>query len=219
MKTLIIQPRYLPSFEFINRLKKVDVVVFLDNTVIDHRDYENRTKVRCNDIDKWLTIPVTKKEKIQHVRITDQFIDEHRNKVKEYYGESSELFDFLVPMHNENYIQFMHEHYDRLFRYIGKKAYLLNRSEIVTGDITGKEEIKQILKEIDATEYYTGDNCLAYGLDQEFLNDIYVKLELFNFEERFNSYRQCFDLDARYSIVDTEMVKKQELKNKTIDEN
>ena len=211
MKALIVQPRYMPSFEFLTRMKNVDVVVFLDNTVLDHRDYENRTKVRCKEQDKWLTLPVTKKQKIKDTRITEEFHKDHENKIKEYYGSESELYRYLAGVHNESYLQYMHEHYDRLFKYIGKEAYLINRSEIVTGELTGKEEIKQILREIDATEYFTGDNCLKYGLNQEYLDDIFVKLELLNFDETRIRIEKEFDIDIRYSIIDTEMRKKQQL--------
>jgi len=209
MNVLITQPRYFPSFEMLDRIAMADIVVFLDNTMLDTRAFENRTLIRCDEKPKWLTMPVSKR-KIKDAVIKQEFVREHRQLIKEYYGEYSQIFEHCLVIEKEKYIDYMEEHYKKLFEYIGQDKILLKRSQILYDDSTGKEEIKLLLKELNATKYITGDNCLNYGLNQSFLDDIHVELELCNFEERCNDMRMKYDLDARYSIIDTEMMKQKE---------
>ena len=56
----ISQSRYIPWLGYMDRIAKVDLFVILDCVQLDHRCYEKRTKIKTNNGEQWLTIPVLK---------------------------------------------------------------------------------------------------------------------------------------------------------------
>lgn len=205
MKVMITQPRYLPSMEYIGRIGNVDRVVLLDQTILNDRDFENRTRVKCRETDKWLTIPVSKGEKIADTRITGEFKNDHKNKIFEYYGKKFDMYDKLCASDSTSYIEFMLMHYEAMAKYLGKKVEIMRRSDLIQGDLTGKEEIKAILEKCHATEYLTGSNCTKYGVTEEYLFDIGVKLKIVDFEKQRELFQSLHGIDVTYSFVDTIM--------------
>jgi hypothetical protein len=203
MKVMITQPRYLPSMEHLVRIGSVDRIVLLDQTEINTRDYENRAKLQCNGQDKWLTIPVTKGTKIAETVITGEFKADHKNKIKEYYGKDFEFYDQLCEYEGTSYAQFMIEHYKAMVKYLGKRTEIVMRSNLTTKEVTGKEEIREILQICRAKQYLTGSNCLKYGVTPEYLNEIGVELKMITFIDEVQKYQELLNMDVRYSVVDT----------------
>jgi hypothetical protein len=204
-RVMITQPRYLPNMEHLIRMSNVDLVVLLDQTVINTRDYENRTKLRCNGVDKWLTIPVTKGKSIAETEITGEFKQDHKNKIKQYYGKEFAFYDWLCEYEGPSYAQFMVEHYKAMVKYLGKDIKIVKRSDLTSNPVTGKEEIKEILQICKATEYLTGSNCLNYGVTPEYLQEIGVELKMITFTHEVEKYKHMCNMDIRYSIIDSLM--------------
>ena len=59
MKTVAIhQLGYIPWLPFLDKIKKSDVFVFLDDVQYQKNGWQNRNKIRTSDGTMWLTIPV-----------------------------------------------------------------------------------------------------------------------------------------------------------------
>lgn len=201
---MISQPRYFPSPEFIDRIKHSDIFVLMDQTNLDKRSFENRTLIRHESgKETWLTIP-TGKGRINQVRITEGFINDHLNKIREYYGEKAESYsrEFIRECEGEeSYIQFMIKHYENIKKMFGLKTEILLASSILSHVLTGKDEIIQILKKTNATYYITGDNCLKYGVNDSFLKEIDVTLLLRNHSQLREEWIKKYSIDIRYSLI------------------
>jgi hypothetical protein len=58
MLVAIHQPHYVPWLGYLDRMAKADLFIVLDHVQFERRNYQNRTMIRCEGQDKWLTVPV-----------------------------------------------------------------------------------------------------------------------------------------------------------------
>ena len=73
MLVAIHQPHYVPWLGYLDRMIKADVFVILDHVQFERRNYQNRTAIRCDDVQKWLTVPVVQVS--QKETILEKMID------------------------------------------------------------------------------------------------------------------------------------------------
>jgi len=73
MLVAIHQPHYVPWLGYLDRMVKADVFVILDHVQFERRNYQNRTAIRCDDQQKWLTVPVVQVS--QKETILEKMID------------------------------------------------------------------------------------------------------------------------------------------------
>jgi hypothetical protein len=73
MKIAIHQPHFLPWLGYLHRMASVDAFVLLDHVQFERRNYQNRTMIRMNGAQHWLTVPVVQRS--QQERIVDKEVD------------------------------------------------------------------------------------------------------------------------------------------------
>ena len=73
MLVAIHQPHYVPWLGYLDRMAKADLFIVLDHVQFERRNYQNRTAIRLEDQDKWLTVPVVQLS--QKERIIDKQVD------------------------------------------------------------------------------------------------------------------------------------------------
>ena len=73
MLVAIHQPHYVPWLGYLDRMAKADLFIVLDHVQFERRNYQNRTAIRCEDANKWLTVPVVQLS--QKERIVDKQVD------------------------------------------------------------------------------------------------------------------------------------------------
>lgn len=73
MLVAIHQPHYIPWLGYLDRMVRSDLFIILDHVQFERRNYQNRTMIRCEDQEKWLTVPVVQLS--QKERIVDKCID------------------------------------------------------------------------------------------------------------------------------------------------
>lgn len=202
-KILISQPRYMPSYEFVRRLFLVDEFVMMDNTILDHRDYENRCLLSVSGTDKWLTIPTTKKQTIGATMITKDFEDEHERIIKEYYRRKEPIYRELIPEGERSYIKFMIGHYERMIRKFNIDCRITLASDYCDVSLKGKEEIIHILEKSGAKTYVSGQNCVNYGINHELLSEKGINLQLVSFKEESDKLLKNNGIDCKFSLLDT----------------
>ena len=73
MRIAIHQPHFLPWLGYLHRMASVDAFVLLDHVQFERRNYQNRTAIRMNGAQHWLTVPVAQRS--QQERILDKQVD------------------------------------------------------------------------------------------------------------------------------------------------
>ena len=73
MRIAIHQPHFLPWLGYLHRMASVDAFVLLDHVQFERRNYQNRTMIRMNGAQHWLTVPVVQRS--QQERIVDKEVD------------------------------------------------------------------------------------------------------------------------------------------------
>ncbi len=58
---LITQSNYLPWRGYFAAIREADAVFLLDNVQYTRRDWRNRNRIRLNELERWLTVPVATK--------------------------------------------------------------------------------------------------------------------------------------------------------------
>src|SRR5262245_8427974 len=73
MRIAIHQPHFLPWLGYLHRMAQVDAFVLLDHVQFERRNYQNRTMIRMNGAQHWLTVPVVQRSRDE--RIVDKEVD------------------------------------------------------------------------------------------------------------------------------------------------
>jgi hypothetical protein len=73
MLVAIHQPHYVPWLGYLDRMARSDLFVILDHVQFERRNYQNRTMIRLEEQERWLTVPVVQLS--QKERIVDKRID------------------------------------------------------------------------------------------------------------------------------------------------
>jgi hypothetical protein len=73
MLVAIHQPHYIPWLGYLDRMVRSDLFIILDHVQFERRNYQNRTMIRLEGEEKWLTVPVVQLS--QKECIVDKRID------------------------------------------------------------------------------------------------------------------------------------------------
>ncbi|HET7776715.1 MAG TPA: WbqC family protein, partial [Azospira sp.] len=73
MLVAVHQPNFLPWLGYLDRMIRADLFILLDHVQFERRNYQNRTRIRLDGRDHWLTVPV--QQHSRHERILDKRID------------------------------------------------------------------------------------------------------------------------------------------------
>lgn len=182
---VISQPRYLPALTYCQRLYFADIFVILDNVQRQKRGFENRNKVLVDGKQKWLTIPSKSSSRAEIKETTVDgvaWVDEHKQKVREYYSEA--------PFFEESYIDL---YYKNAKKIIIKNNYgftetlicliknlsimfdfnvnLIRASELkseAAKNAEGSDKLLEISRELEVNTYVSGLNGREYGIAETF---------------------------------------------------
>lgn len=184
MRIIISQPRYLPVMSYLQRLNHADLFVLLDTVQRQGRGWENRNKLLV-PAPKWLTVPISSSSRalICNTQIQDsQWITDHISLIKKYYADAKfydcSLLDTLEKRILEaffdsdgNYTRVISTQLDVLCSYLGFTPQLALASDIEKrGECAdcGPEKIRDLCVLAGATEYVSGGNGKAYGIEEAF---------------------------------------------------
>jgi len=73
MLVAIHQPHYIPWLGYLDRMVRSDLFIILDHVQFERRNYQNRTMIRLEGEERWLTVPVVQLS--QKETIVDKRID------------------------------------------------------------------------------------------------------------------------------------------------
>jgi hypothetical protein len=172
MKAAIHQPNFLPWLGYFHKISLVDVFVFFDDVQFPRgKTFGNRVKIKTNNGELWLTVPVLSRGELpafntilinntapwqRKILKTIELSYSKAKYFEKYHSGFSEVF--LAP-------------YDRLIdlnialikyivREIGFNVNFQLSSEVVVGEAVSAEgKIISVLKNIGASEYITGSGA------------------------------------------------------------
>lgn len=105
----IMQPTFNPWLGFFDIIDKVDEFVFFDDTQLVKRSWQVRNKIKSNELDLLLTIPIIKTKSRDDLLIKDavinytvNWVNKHLKSITFSYSKSA-YFDEVFPIINEHY--------------------------------------------------------------------------------------------------------------------
>ena len=215
-KILITQPTFLPWLGYFDLIDQADVLVFLDDVQLDKRSWQTRNKIKLDQVEKWITIPILSKnlskQKIRNTLINkEEFkINKLFNLILHSYGKSKfysqynlELFNIFEST-NRNFK--LIEHYLKLINFLllnfskNKKIFYSSSLNIDKKKSSKLIEICKKFKCSSLISTYGSKNYLEE--DISFFKENKIKVFLHNYEhpvynqvtEPFISHVSALDL-------------------------
>ena len=213
VKSVIMQPTFIPWAGYFDLIDESDIFVFLDHVQFDYRSWQHKNKIKSSSKKElFLTIPVVdgeNKQKLKDVLIHKEsnFVKKHLKSIFFNY-KKSKYFESFYPEYEKilkkNHTHLVNLNYD-LISFICK--YLKFDSKFIkssTLDISEKKDklILEILEKIKSNNYYTPAGSAGYlNKNTDFVKK---KINIFYQEYKCKRYEQLHGDFVQYlSILDT----------------
>jgi hypothetical protein len=202
---------YLPYPGIFNKIKRVDIFVFLDDADYSNQYYYNRNRIKTPIGDQMLTVPVKKSfgQKLNEIKIENNILwqKKHMKTLITNYNKADYFKtykDFFEEIYN---IKWDKLHDLNMYTII----YLLEHLNITTPfyfssemprskKMKGTERLVEICRELNADVYLSGISGIDY-LDLKLFEDSGIKVEYQNYEPK--KYKQLYgEFIPNLSIVD-----------------
>jgi len=102
----ILQPGYLPWLGFFNQLYFCDIFVLYDDVQFDKHGWRNRNKIKIQNGEHWLTVPVLHKglgnQLIKDVKInyTENWVNKHIKSITQHYSKAAFFSEYSTDIFN-----------------------------------------------------------------------------------------------------------------------
>jgi hypothetical protein len=177
MIVTVHQIEHAPHLSLFKKFEKADIIVLGDTFQFKKNYFENRNKIRANNISgwQWITVPV---EKENHKPIKDVQIIYKNNWQKKYLGalkqnySSSPHFNIIYPiiediiMEREGQIIYISDLNERLLIFIMDCLNIIKpiikTSELKEENLKGTDLLVNICKQLNANTYLSGSSGKDY---------------------------------------------------------
>jgi len=168
----IHQPHFLPWLNYFNKVALADVFIWLDDVQYRRRYFQNRAKIKSQNTDIWLTVPIKKADylaEIKAIEIQKEALPKLLITVEMLYKKAPYFTDFFKGIKDV----FLKEHrflsdlnYD-LFLYINDvlkiKTKIVKSSDIDIGAVANpNERLLKLCQHFEATQYIAGKGGKNY---------------------------------------------------------
>ncbi len=192
MKIAIMQPIYLPWIGYFDLMDQVDIFVFLDDVEFSKQSWQQRNRIKTNNGELLLTVPVKNKNKTQLIKDVEidnnhKWQKKHFNSIKLNYTKSK-YFEKYIGFLEELYITKMDKLVDLNIKIIlwTKEELKLNckifrSSELTIGSGDKVERLIKICQKLECDEYVSPQGARNY-IEKNNLFDVNrIKLRYQNF--------------------------------------
>jgi len=207
----IHQPNYLPYLGYFDKISKCDLFILYDTAFFVKEMFYNRNKVKTNQGEKWLTVPVYYKLQEQQ-QIRDIQIENKRNWKKKHwqtitqnYSKSAfftEICDLLSPFYQEESFllsDFTVNIITAICSYLEIKTKIILASSIPTkSNLDRTQKLLNICLELGATTYLSGTTGNKYLDELEFSKNN-INIEYQNYDHPI--YNQLHGDFVKYMCV------------------
>ena len=175
------QPAYLPWLGFFHKLLISDIAVILDNVQFQKDYFINRNKIRINNGDAWLTVPVLTSGHIDKTMIEMKinnninWYKKHKKSINIFYKKApyfSNYYDYFEKLYDKNWIyltDLLKETMSFFFKELNIETKIYYQSKL------GFKKKKQDLI-LEMCEYFDSD-IFVFGKDgRKYADQDYFKL-------------------------------------------
>lgn len=208
-----MQPTYLPWLGYFDLIAKSDIFVIYDHVQFDKRSWQQRNRVRNNNSELMLTVPVSTKGKYNQV-ISDVnimydsgFPDKHISSLKHCYTNApyfDDIFSRLVTIYNVRpalLIDLNLSFIELGMRYFNITTQLVRSSTLnVKGNKV--DALIDICKKLDAEAYYSPVGSKAYIDGSELFQSNNIELIYQDYVHPVYSQLDYPDFMSHLSFVD-----------------
>ena len=190
----IHQPTFLPHLGFFHKMAQCDVFILFDDVQLPRgKSYCSRVKIKLNDKEHWLTIPIKGKgelKKIYDVEVdyTKKWRRKHLKIIKSAYCKSKYFTDYFPIFEEEYTVEQLLNTFNillikRIRNALGIKTALHVASLMIGEELSGLNHIIELLKIMKADTYIsgTGEGSKRY-IDPEVFKKNNIKLKWQEFE-------------------------------------
>lgn len=213
-KISIHQPMYLPYIGVFNKIKNVDIFVFLDDAMYSDGYYFNRNRIKTQNGALMLTVPLKKSsdKNLDKIKIENNILwqKKHMRSIILNYEKSDHFKDyrgFFEEVYNvDTRWEKLHDLNMKTMLYlmdqlnIDTPFYLASKLLKNHPPLGGTKRLVEICKELDAKIYLSGIGGKDYIEKKLFEKDC-IELEFQNYVSK--DYKQLYgDFIPNLSIVD-----------------
>lgn len=175
MKCAIMQPTYMPWIGYFSMIDKVDTFVFLDDVQLVKRSWQVRNKIKSNDNELLLSIPVAKdKERINRFINNTSYNDdlewkaEHLKSIKHSYSKSKyfdEVYPFIDRLYKKKHVslaKFNIEVIESVCQKVGIDTGLVSSSSLIKEQGNKDSLLANICESINANYYLSAQGSADY---------------------------------------------------------
>lgn len=198
----IMQPTYMPWLGYFAMIDQVEVFVFLDNVQLAGRSWQVRNKIKLNNQEKMLTIPIDKSVgRDERMIYNTPYMGEtwkksHLGTIEQAYRKSPfyrEVMEFLNSLYSNQYSSIGELNValiSEICRRIGITTSLYSAKEF---HINGRKDrlLVEICQRLNADSYLSAQGSAAY-IEKEIAGGEFARqgIELFYFNYEHPVYEQ-----------------------------
>jgi len=168
----IHQPHFLPWLNYFNKVALADVFIWLDDVQYRRRYFQNRAKIKSQNTDIWITVPIKKPDylaEIKAIEIQKEALPKMLVTLESLYKKTPFFTDFFNDIKNiflKKHTLLSDLNYD-LFMYLIKvldvKTKIVKSSDIPLNNITNpNERLLKLCQHFEATQYIAGKGGKNY---------------------------------------------------------
>lgn len=188
----IHQPNFLPWIGFFYKWIKSDILVLLDDVQFIRRGYTNRVKIKGQEGERWLTVPVIKKGKYyQNINEVEIDKDPARKKkipgtIRTFYGKAPYFNDYYPGLESIlekdfTYLaEFNIELLTWLARQLGITTKMARASQMPGIEGQSTQRLVSICKAVGAERYLSGFGGQKYQ-EEEIFRETNIELLVYDF--------------------------------------
>ncbi len=196
------QPNFMPWLGFWDKVMKSDLMILLDNVQFSRGSFTNRCKIKTNQGESWLTVPIRQKygQLIRDVRIIngingDKWIRKHIGTIYHNYRKCPffmNYFPSLVRIYQKNkvFLVDFNKKFIALFSdWMDLNCEFVFASELgisIKGIDDPTSKLIELVKFVGGTHYLSGISGTKYLKKEQFQeNNIYLEYQIFEHPKYF----------------------------------
>lgn len=189
MIVAIHQPNYLPWLGFFHKMANSDVFVLLDNVKHSKSSFTHRNKIKVNNKEFLLSVPLKNKESlINELILADPVnnLQKHWRLIQNGYSKSyhwNTYFEELKLIYNGNWNRLIDLNIaliNFIKNQLGLKTKIVLASELMDISGEGSDRNLSICKTLGADVYLSGNGARSYNDEQSFY-DAGIEIRYNNF--------------------------------------
>ncbi|MFA9373015.1 MAG: WbqC family protein [Poseidonibacter sp.] len=181
-KIAIMQPTFNPWLGYFDLINSVDKFIFLDTVQLNQQSWQTRNKIKVNNKEYLISIPIVKSTSKFDLLIKDTKINETFNfakkkllktiyqeyKKSEYFEKNISFIEELINFNTNSLCDYNINIIEKICNKLGIKTELIKASSLESIDEKKSNLVLTLCKNINAQEYYSPFNAKEY-LDKDLI--------------------------------------------------